>query len=129
MILSAPLFHFPDVLLNKIKLDIRHKSAWNGRLVNANIQIHENVVCRAPYFHAKSTTKMIAPTAFTGLNASNGGLVVDLAESVLSGDVLSPTHDGKANICIILKNRLKIRCKLACKVVHTLIIFDFNSPF
>jgi hypothetical protein len=98
MILSAPLFHFPDLLLNKIKLDIRHKSAWNGRIVNANIQLLENVLCRALYCHAKSTTKMIASTALNGLNASNGGLVVDLAESVLSGDPLSPNHDGEANI-------------------------------
>ena len=98
MILSALLFHFPDVLLNKIKPDIRHKSAWNERIFNANIPLLENVVFRAHYFHAKSTTKMISPTAFNGLNASNGGLVADLDESVLSGDALPTTHYREANI-------------------------------
>ena len=84
MILSAPLFHFPDILLNKIKPDLRHRSTWNGGIGNADIWPLENVVCRAPYFHAKSTAEMIAPTAFNGLNASNGALVVDLVESVLA---------------------------------------------
>ena len=56
------------------------------------------MICRAPYFHAKITAKMIAPTALNGLNASNDALVVDLAESVLAGDALSPTHDDGTNI-------------------------------
>ena len=41
---------------------------------------------------------MIAPNSFNVLNASIGDLVVDLAESVLAGDALSPTHDDEANL-------------------------------
>ena len=84
MIPLAPLFHFQDVLLNEIKLDMRHRSTWNRGIGHFDIWLRENVVCRAPYFHAKSTAEMIAPTAFNGLNASNGALVVDLVESVLA---------------------------------------------
>ena len=41
---------------------------------------------------------MISPTAFNGLNASNGGLVADPDYSVLSGDALPTTHYREANI-------------------------------
>ena len=41
---------------------------------------------------------MMVPNAFNGLNASNRALVVDLAGSVLAGDVALPTHDGEANL-------------------------------
>ena len=36
--------------------------------------------------------------AFNGLNASNGALFVDLAESRLAGDAPSITHNGEANL-------------------------------
>ena len=98
MIPLAPLFHFPDAQLNRIMPDMRHRSTWNGGKGDADIWLLENVVWRAPYFHANSTTSMTAIPAFNGFNSSNGAHVVDLVEIVLAGDALSPTHDGKANL-------------------------------
>ena len=73
---------------------MRHRPTWNVGIGNADIWLLENVLCRAHYLHAKSTAKIMVSIAFDGLNASNGALVIDLAESVLAGDTLSPTHDG-----------------------------------
>ena len=56
------------------------------------------MVYRATYFDAKGTAKIMVLIAFNGLNASNGALVVDLAESVFAVDAPSPTHDGEANL-------------------------------
>jgi len=53
---------------------------------------------RAPYFHAKSTAKMMVLIAFNGSNASNGALVVDLDEGFLAGDAPLPNYDGEANL-------------------------------
>ena len=98
MILSAPFFHFPDILFNKIKPDLRHRSTWNGGIGNADIWLLKNVVCRAPYFHAKGTNKITVLIAFNGINVSNGALFVDLAESVLADDAPSTNHNGEANL-------------------------------
>ena len=56
------------------------------------------MVRRAPYFHAKSTAKMMVPIAFNGSNASNGALVVNLVDSFIAGDAPSPNHDGETNL-------------------------------
>ena len=56
------------------------------------------MVCRASYFYAKITSKIMLPIAFNGLNASNCALFVDLVESVLAGDAPSTTHNGEANL-------------------------------
>jgi hypothetical protein len=77
---------------------MRQRPSCNGGIGNADIWLLGNLVCRAHYFHAKSTAKIIVPIAFNGLNVSNGALVIDLAESVLAGDAPSPTHDGEANL-------------------------------
>ena len=51
---------------------------------DADIWLLENVVWRAPYFHANSATSMTATPAFNGFNASNGTHIVDLVEIVLA---------------------------------------------
>ena len=78
--------------------DIRHRPTWDVGIGDADIWLLENVVWRAPYFHANSTTSMTATPAFNGFNASNGTHVVDLVEIVLAGDAQSPPHDGKADL-------------------------------
>ena len=77
---------------------MRHRSTWNYGIGNADIWPLENVVCRAPYFHAKSTTKITVLIAFNGINVSDGALFVDLAESRLAGYAPSITHNGEANL-------------------------------
>ena len=77
---------------------MRHRSTWDGGIGNADIQLLENVVRRAPYFYEKSSNKIMVLIAFNGLNASNGALFVDLAEIRLSGAAPSITHNGEANL-------------------------------
>jgi len=78
--------------------DIRHRPTWDVGIGDADIWLLENVVWRAPYFHANSATSMTATPAFNGFNASNGTHVVDLVEIVFAGDAPSPPHDGKADL-------------------------------
>ena len=66
------------------------RPTWDGGIGNADIWLVENVVLRAPYFHANSTANMTTPLAFNRFNASNGAYVVDLVEIVLAGDAPSP---------------------------------------
>ena len=84
---------------------------------------------RAPRIHAYNTFGITAPQKFKVLNASNGAHVIDLVEIVFAGDTPQSTRNCNASVKIILKNRPKTRCKLACKVVNKRSIFDFNSPF
>ena len=82
-------------------------------------------------FHANNSAIMATPrpTAFSRSNSSYGADIVDPIKIVPDADSPYLAQDGKKNLSIILKNRPKIRCKLACKVLHTLSILDFNSPF
>ena len=77
---------------------MRHRTTWNGWIGNADIWLLENVVCRAPNLHAKTTGKKMVYIAFNGLNALCSALIVDLAGSVLAGDAPSLIHDGEADL-------------------------------
>ena len=105
---------------------MQHRPTWNGGRGNADIWLIENLVC-ASNFHVNNTANITTPPAFNKFNASNCAHVADQVDIILVGYAPSLLHDGKTDLLIILKNRLKIRCKLACKVVHKRSIFDFNS--